>query len=674
MKRKFNKKIFLFLTLLLLKNVYAKTYNVELITNENQIDNGSLYSYILTANSKEEDYAWINGVNDISAKTLTQIQNNAVNIEINDNTITIDDSYAQAALWSFAISKNTVSYNKDSYNLVASYPFNDEKLDNIQLDFTPKDNSTNPTGFIYTINSYPIELKFNELANTKIKQIAGETNYWVQFSTTTKNFYVSETENSSKSFKIYKVIEKETPIQKYTNNQKETINFAKTQKKHESFDKTGVYQIDLSLNTQTILKNTDLLFVLDYSNSMNFETKKKQLDEMTKKLSSEFLNLNSNNRIGIIKFARSTIYKEESFSLGLSNDQNKINELIDKSLSEVAGGTNYTDALNSASKILKDNYIPNRDQIIIFISDGAPTIYNKTKYSSYGDTDDGIPQNYANNWYEYLSKYDLMPANLLKEKGVEIISIGVGTDQDMAISSDGSSVVKPEWVQNILTRISSGKAYFVENEEKINDIFNDLSFLTLFIKNMNVTDKINDDYHLVIEDFENYSPYVEIKLENGDVIERITFDENETKAYSSLLENENILTTNNNDKILNAKNFIYNFNTKQITWKIDRLSEENIILTYFIKKEGNDYLNYDSTASNGVVDVTYEDYNDNVQKLSFVTKNEKTNENIIIEEENIENPPTGQILPYLLLSLILIVGIISINYSEKRKLFKKGLK
>ncbi len=286
---------------------------------------------------------------------------------------------------------------------------------------------------------------------------------------------------------------------------------------------------------------------------------------MTKKLSSEFLNLNSNNQIGIVKFARSTIYKEESFNLGLSNDQNKINELIDKSLSEVAGGTNYTDALNSASKIFNDNYIPNRDQLIIFISDGAPTIYNKTKYSSYGDTDDVTPQNYANNWYEYLSKYDLMLANLLKERGIEIISIGVGTDQDMAISSDGSSVVKPEWVQNVLTRISSGKAYFVENEEKINDIFNDLSFLTLFIKNMNVTDNIKDDYHLVIEDFETYSLYVEIKLENGDVIERITFDEKGTKAYSSLLGNENILTTNDNDKILNAKNFIYNFNTKQIT-------------------------------------------------------------------------------------------------------------
>ncbi len=682
-------KKFLFLILLtcVVNTVSAKTFNVELITNENQITNGSGDSYIFTTTSSNETYAWINGIMDSS--TMYQIKNNASLITINDDkTITIDDKYSKSALWSFSVSEKSVSNDKNAYTLVSRYYVNKDNIDKIQIsfDFTKKDKTKHPTAFTYTDNAYPIHLEYKDgSVVTKISQSVNDKQYWVQFSSTDKNFYVSDKETSSKSFKIYKVIENTNQIQKYKTDEVGDINFSKNQTKHESFIKTGVYKIDLLLNAKTIMKDSDVLLVLDYSNSMDFETKKKQLDEVTTKLSETLLKLNPNNRIGVVKFAKDIIYEEDSLNLGLSSDINKIKELISKNLDSVPGGTNYTYAFETAKQILNENYKPNRDQIIVFVSDGAPTIYNQAKYSVFSKTNDGKVGEYASNWYEYLSKYDLKQVIDLKAQGVEIMSIGVGTNQEMAMQTDGSYVVKPEWVQSILKRISSSpeKTYFVDDSTEIEDIFKDTSFLKMFIKNIYVNDSIKDNYHLVIDDFETYKPYIEIKLGNGEVIEKITFDEN-GKAYSTLSGNKNIITEKNSSKILDANNFTYNFDTQKIVWKIDRLTEEDIILTYFIEpNDVKDKYDEDESATNGTVDVTYEDYNGNEKENSYTrqienteklpdNQNNESNQNNQNEEKNEEiiNPPTGTYLPYTCMIVLLIAGISVILYTKKYKYFK----
>ncbi len=678
MIKSFKKVLFLMLFACTVNTVSAKTFDVELITNENQINNGSGDSYIFTITSGDNTYAWINGVS--SSSTSYQMKDNSAIITINnDKTITIDDKYSKSALWSFSISKNSIESNKNAYVLVSRYYVSKDNIDKIQLnfDFAKKDKETHPTGFTYTDNAYPIHLEYKDNnVVTKVSQFVNDVQYWVQFSSTDKNFYVSEKENSSKSFKIYKVIENTNKIQKYKTDEIEDINFSKTQTKHESFTKTGVYKVDLLLNSKTIMKDSDILFVLDYSNSMDFETKKKQLDEATTKISEVLLNLNSNNRIGIVKFAKDIIYEEDSLKLGLSNDINKIKELISKDLDSVPGGTNYTYAFEMAKQMLNENYKKNRDQIIIFVSDGAPTIYNQAKFSAFSKTDDGKQGEYANNWYEYLSKYDLKQVTDLKKQGVEIISIGVGTNQDMAMQTDGSYVVKPQWVQSILKRISSSveEAYFVDDSTKIEDIFEDTSFLKLFVKNVYVNDSIKEDYYLVIDDFETYKPYIEIKLSSGKVIEKITFDENGAKAYSTLSGNKNIITNENGSKVIDAKYFTYNFDTKKITWKIDRLTEGDIILTYFIKpiSDNNEYVE-DESATNGTVELTYEDYNGNKKETSFTKKVENIeqlpNEENDYEEEII-NPPTGISIPYVCILILLITSVGLMLYTKKHKYFR----
>ncbi len=638
--------------------VSAKTYDVELVNSADEINNGSADNYLMIVSSGGISYAWVNGAFDDSGKNSSQKKANAVEVTVNENLtqITIDDEFAPQALWTFGITKNSVKTSSSAYALIASndlYTGDNSNKNQVDFSFTTKSDKSNPTGFVYSSNAYPITLKYSadNNGNTKIMQDNNGKDYYVQFSSSAKNFYVSNKEESSKTFNIYKVIEKNDVIDGFDVTEKGKLNFSKKQTAHKSFEKTGVYQIDLALSAKSINKDIDIVFVLDYSNSMDTEAKINALTRSTSSLAEQILTANPKNRVGIIKFANVALMTESTFNLGLSSDINAIKDFLAEDVGTIPGGTNYTDAFKVTNELLSQNYVPNRDQVVIFITDGAPTIYNKIKYTVFNDTDDNKVGAYADNWSNFIMNYDLAPVRTLKQKGIEIITVGVGTDEDIPITSSGSFVMKPEVTQGLLKKLASNEndAYFVNTYEQLYDYLKDKFVLDLYLHNTIVHDFVNENYKLVIDEFDGNLPYVEIKMSNGDVIERIDFNNDGTVAYNNFSEDINILFEENGHKVLKGVFFDYDFETKKINWNIDHLVDNEIMLTYFIEPEKvQDSYKKDDGAIDGEVKVNYKDYDNTDVEVSYLFES----------EEKVENPPTGSVSLWLDTSIVVFMMIL----------------
>lgn len=132
---------------------------------------------------------------------------------------------------------------------------------------------------------------------------------------------------------------------------------------------TGEGKARITFNVDSIIKgnesnNTDLLFVLDVSNSMNnnrLERLKENVSELVKSLLK-----NDKNRVGIITFSDSSDI-ESDFTSDQTLLLQKINGL------GAWGNTNYYQALVNVDNVLKGyKKEENRECVILFLTDGSP--------------------------------------------------------------------------------------------------------------------------------------------------------------------------------------------------------------------------------------------------------------------------------------------------------------
>ena len=251
----------------------------------------------------------------------------------------------------------------------------------------------------------------------------------------------------------------------------------------------------------------------------------------------------------------------------------------------------------------------------------------------------------------------------MKDAGIGVFTIGVNIDEDMAIKSDGSFVVKSESANELLKSMATSEEYFftVADYENLGETFDEIySSLRMYLTQAVVNDSIVTNYKLVVEKYEDKIPYVEIKNESGLVVERVEFSPDGTKAYSNLNPDTNIILKEENGMVLGATYFSYNFDTKELVWNIERVTEDTVSLTYFIKpeKEQESYEDDPNAISNKVV-IDYKDYDIEEKQL-------------VVETPYIEENPntTSTNIMLLILGFIISLGIGIVSLNKKRWLCK----
>ncbi len=590
------KIIFLLILFLLIPlSINAKTYKVELVKKTSELNNSTIDNYIIVNKADNGNYyAWSSTLLSGTNSKRAQAKNNAEIVTFNEDFTELYTDTNNNILWTFGLSTNSISESVDALTLVTSKNvYNDGENDNRnQINFTATDTATNPAGFVYTNNALPLNFKFiNDEGNIRIGQHIASNNrtYYIRFLSTDNRFLAGDLGKASKQVKLYRVIEEYPKIKKYVDKEiNEVMN--KTTKEDDTFNSSGILQIDIDLEIDKLIRNTDILFVLDYSNSMDYDDKLENLQVSTNYLARRLLETNQNNRVGVIKFADGNIDAAGSKQLGLSRSESAISQFIAEENTSKLGGTNYTEAFSLAHEILSENAIEGKDQLIIFVTDGAPTIYNRTKFSVFKNTNDGIVGEYAVNWINYFLSNKLSIAEKLKDSGVHISCIGIGTDVDSPIKTDGSFVIKGTDANQVLKNIASTENdfYSLNEYEDLEDAYERI-FSNIYDKYLSrkVNDLINEDYSLLTNQYKNKISYIEVKGEDDKVIEKITFDQEKNEAYSSLLGDKNILDESNNNYVLGAKTFSFDSAKKSFEFNFENLKERKIHITYFVIPTSN---------------------------------------------------------------------------------------
>ena len=657
------KKITLFLIALFsMCNVNAKTYQVEQVTSEDQFDNSTINDYIIVNQADNGHYyAWSSTLLSGTNSKRAQAKENAELVTFNEDFTELTVESDNNILWTFGISAKSISQGLDRVTLVSRedvYSGSDSNRN--QIAFSSTDTATNPAGLTYTNDAYALDFKFlNDEGNVRIiyKDVKNNRTYYVRFLSTDNRFLAGDLGKASKKIKIYKVTNKYNKVEGFKTQKPSELNFSKEKEQDSTFEKTGVYKVDLTMKSIPQYKDTDVVLVLDISNSVDFDNKMIQLKENASHLAESILNMNNNNRVGVIKFADGTLLEEESYELGMTKNIDEIKDFINLDVADKLGGTNYTSAFDSTYSLLQNYEEKGREQLVIFITDGAPTIYNKTKFSVFKNTDDGVVGAYATNWSNYFLNNKLGNLEKMKEAGISVFTIGVNIDEDMAIKSDGSFVVKSTSAIKLLKSMATTEEYFfqVNDYNNLTETFDEIyDSLISYLTNVKVNDSITTNYELVTQKYENKIPYIEINNENLGCIEKIEFNNTGTEAYSSLNPEQNILIKKDSGTILEATYFKYDFRTKKLTWNVDKVTTDELNLTYFIKPvKTQETYKEDPLAINSDV------------KIEYVDNNIINQEMIILSEKTEKNPNTSS------KGLILACAAIMVNLVVLSKTLKK---
>ena len=331
-----------------------------------------------------------------------------------------------------------------------------------------------------------------------------------------------------------------------------------------------------------------------------------------------------------------------------------------------------------------------REIFVIFISDGAPTNFNGYQYkkvtnqaatSYYSETDpnggtatvynsnNSTNQNYTQqSWYNFIQQNNHVWAtklfNLPKIAGMDTIGIDflnggfeVGSSQwiftpgsNMDLGDVLSTLVQGETLDILTADTQAQLAKALADEAK------EVSMLSSYVS---TTDKLGEQYnlqmanyvinpldgsHIPLSDYSvrpsitvSKSPTVHSGSTEGQVgtvigdpvvIEKVTFNDEGTEAYSNLIDNgrTNIFT----DGVIHAVNFSYNATNQTVVyegaeippesfhWNVSKLTEDQLNLSYYVNLDGAG----DRTVEDGVYETN-----------EFATITYKTHDGIEVSED-----------------------------------------
>lgn len=415
--------------------------------------------------------------------------------------------------------------------------------------------------------------------------------------------------------------------------------------KGNSFDTTGIGDVELSVKGVPVKKGVDVVLVLDVSGSMKNNSKLINAKTSAKTFVNSVLGDNadgttSNNRLALVTFSgdesqsSSTSGNEIKYSLKNSKSKTSIINTIEGLTSK--SGTDYDYAFEATNQILNSVDDNDRQKFVVFMTDGAPSSFTNTSGTKYS-------------WYDYRYESDfanavmktpyLQGAETAKTKAkVYSIAFGLGSDPGNGFTTSQATT--------ILQNISSGDNYFVNasNATELQAAFDSIAGdIKKAGKNATVNDVIGQKFELsykypisvTLHDVYTYSDYnnkncsyqqIGQRKGTSQTVETITFSEDGTKAYSDQIDSGKTNIFNND--VISAKTFTYTVATKTFEWKLGKISgdtttgyisEQEITLNYSVYLTGS----IEGTCESGTFNtnesavLTYTSYKDKNETQTF---------------------------------------------------------
>ena len=343
------------------------------------------------------------------------------------------------------------------------------------------------------------------------------------------------------------------------------IRFDKTATAVGNFSETGIAMVELSMTGVPYSSGSeiDVVVMLDMSTSMDDDriaatvaATKVFVESIVKNTDGTY----NSNRIYVGYFNGDTVYTiTDSGNIGgelatVDNDT-EYNALIAAIEDEYDGaltdsGTNYDVSLEECYNVLTaaktDGTGNNRDQFVLFMSDGGPTDYATSASNvvaestvvTWFDVTDSDSANWTNSMVEeYWS-------GLMKDNGVTIYSVGLilqeqptsGPQDYRDYSADQNYYV----TSTLLTGIASGADYFINCESAtdtadMEEIFADIAVKILqAATDVTVEDQITDKYTMIfdIPTDTNYNHTISTNQEFYIEFLKYTLDENHERVDS----------------------------------------------------------------------------------------------------------------------------------------------
>lgn len=382
------------------------------------------------------------------------------------------------------------------------------------------------------------------------------------------------------------------------------------------FNGTGVAKVELGVTGVPVKKGVDVVLILDVSTSMDDNDKlDNAIIAANNFVDSIFANnedgSSSNNRLSLVCFSggvsKPGVGNEIKYGLKNANAKDSIKSTISNLTYQA--GTDYDYAFSAANTIL-DTADEGREKFIVFMTDGAPSIFTNTDGKTYKHGQNRFVNN-------VMAKAYLKGAETAKaDSTVKVYSIGFGMNESG--SNNGFTVAQ---ANTILKNISSGEGYYIDAADgtALDTAFSNIAMqIRKAGTNAVVTDKLGASFNLqttntipnnngeggtkplgfdpTIEVLE-YDLYTKVDYNNGTctfdqigsrksttptIVEKVTFNADGT--VSSTLKDGNIKDSNGN---IVAEKFTYNISDETFTWTIGDITQKEITLNYYVYLEGS---------------------------------------------------------------------------------------
>ena len=433
-----------------------------------------------------------------------------------------------------------------------------------------------------------------------------------------------------------------------------------------NFQTSGVTEVELSVTGVPLPQSVDVVIVFDHSSSMNDGGRLQNAIEDTREFALQIVHSNAKNRVAIVTFDRyrnnfdSITDTTPDYSTATSSTEDKIvtgdgtpagafmmiddSETLAAQIDSLAynntAGTNYDFGLQTCYDILKASEgdpDANKNQYVVFMSDGEPFVFNRT-HVEYGNSDpDGVYEAWlrGDSTHEILKSYIADPvtypaAQYFNPRGENWFAESLKTDVGSTVSDmpafdyydgycDGLGAtiftigydagVPGSLTSDILTTMASQPEYFYYAEGDLQAAYDSiLSTIVYAANNAVVTDKMGENFNL------QFAP--SFKLDNGMATitldpapcieigswtlnsdgtrneylkhEKITFETNSngvlTAAYSSILSG-NIYDAASSR--ITGRYVTYDILNETFTWNIGDITRDEITLRYYAYLEGS---------------------------------------------------------------------------------------
>ena len=662
------------------------TYKVEQVTDLSEVNSNNLYKYILVTDfDGGQKIALASSLS--SSGYYYMSSENYVEAEITGNTLTVQVD-SPNILWQFTKSMKSVLEDGDN-PVIASVEEVYPGRTHLKLS---SGGSGGATGIRYSGNGNGFHFEEVDDDYFILSENNCETsNRYLGFN----RHFCKAKEDGAARIQIYRVIEEYNYSSSKFLTSEETaaldeVKINKTVSPYEDYDDTAIAEVKLSTNGIEYDKTCDIVLMLDDSTSVytaissdSDKTRAQVIREDAYIFAERILEINPENRINVIKFGKEITNEDASDYYGFTNDIDEIEEMIGGDKAAVTYGTDYSLAFKKANEMMEHYSDPKHGKLVIFLSDGMPTIYNGISATTFMNSGDS--EGYATNWVDYVTNTPLQEAELMKATGTTIYTIG-SIEDDVSMNNSDSFIIPAGTTKTVLSNISNGRTNFYDFDKidtQLDDIFEIIAKdFNYYPTNAVVEDYLSTDINLLTKDVQTYIPEIVFKRDDVE-IERITFNSDGTEAYTSLNPGTNILDGNQ------FEGMYVSFDGNKIKWNIGDLYKYEYTLEFpiYLNKTVNTYGDGNSrpTGEYSVsdstiltfIDMTGEEKIKEFESATLSWKN-PTDESSITDEqpenpviETATNVKTGD-------NVVLVVGalmltILAINI-YKKKLSKFGRK